>query len=385
MTSAAPVWGDPAAWANPAPLEGTVERGRLRRRPRRLRARRGRRRAASAARASSGSTPARSAAAPPGATAASCSPAAPASTTTPSRPGARSAPSALYRATLRRDRPAGGRARAGSCGASARCASRPPRTRPRTARAQHAALVRDGFPAERPRRRRRVYPGRRRDPAARALPPARRARAGRAARACTATRRCSRSRGDRVAHRRRRGALRRRRRLRRRRPRAAAARARGQRALDAPADAGHRARRARHGPLPVYDNWGYDYWQQLPDGRIALGGGRDRHAERVGAAAEPSAAVQARLDELLRDRRRRRARRSRTAGRAWSAYTEDRLPDLRRGPARRAGRRRVLGPRQRARLRHGPRRGGVRARRAAAVPGTAPEAGVSGTDQEACA
>lgn len=27
---------------------------------------------------------------------------------------------------------------------------------------------------------------------------------------------------------------------------------------------------------PVYRRWGYDYWQQLPDGRVALGGGRDR-------------------------------------------------------------------------------------------------------------
>src|SRR5215207_4141755 len=26
-------------------------------------------------------------------------------------------------------------------------------------------------------------------------------------------------------------------------------------------------------PCPVYDNWGYDYWQQLPDGSVALGGG----------------------------------------------------------------------------------------------------------------
>ncbi|MEA2291762.1 MAG: gamma-glutamylputrescine oxidase [Solirubrobacteraceae bacterium] len=53
---------------------------------------------------------------------------------------------------------------------------------------------------------------------------------------------------------------------------------------------------------PVYHRWGYDYWQQLPDGRIALGGVRDRHAdEEWGAGAEPSEAVQADLDAILRD------------------------------------------------------------------------------------
>jgi gamma-glutamylputrescine oxidase len=54
---------------------------------------------------------------------------------------------------------------------------------------------------------------------------------------------------------------------------------------------------------PVYARWGYDYWQQLPDGNIALGGCRD-----VGGAAEwtaeplPSGAVQGELERLLRER-----------------------------------------------------------------------------------
>lgn len=30
-------------------------------------------------------------------------------------------------------------------------------------------------------------------------------------------------------------------------------------------------------PRPVYARYGHDYWQQLPDGRVALGGGRDRY------------------------------------------------------------------------------------------------------------
>ena len=56
-------------------------------------------------------------------------------------------------------------------------------------------------------------------------------------------------------------------------------------------------------PRPVYHRWGYDYWQQLPDGRVVLGGGRDRHlASEWGAPAEPSDAVQAELERLLRER-----------------------------------------------------------------------------------
>ncbi|HEX3928689.1 MAG TPA: FAD-binding oxidoreductase [Gemmatimonadales bacterium] len=51
---------------------------------------------------------------------------------------------------------------------------------------------------------------------------------------------------------------------------------------------------------PVYSRWSYDYWQQLPDGSIALGGGRD-----VGGTAEwtdeatATPAVQAHLDRVL--------------------------------------------------------------------------------------
>jgi glycine/D-amino acid oxidase-like deaminating enzyme len=55
-------------------------------------------------------------------------------------------------------------------------------------------------------------------------------------------------------------------------------------------------------PRPVYHRWGFDYWQQLPDGCVALGGGRDRHAaEEWGAPQEPSEAVQDYLDRLLRE------------------------------------------------------------------------------------
>lgn len=54
---------------------------------------------------------------------------------------------------------------------------------------------------------------------------------------------------------------------------------------------------------PVYYRDGFDYWQQLDDGRLALGGGRD-----IGDAAEwnapplPDEKVQSYLDALLRQR-----------------------------------------------------------------------------------
>src|SRR5918992_6087673 len=56
-------------------------------------------------------------------------------------------------------------------------------------------------------------------------------------------------------------------------------------------------------PCPVYDNWGYEYWQQLPDGRVALGGGRGVFgAGEWGLEAEPNGEVQAWLEQRLRER-----------------------------------------------------------------------------------
>jgi gamma-glutamylputrescine oxidase len=53
---------------------------------------------------------------------------------------------------------------------------------------------------------------------------------------------------------------------------------------------------------PVYARWGYDYWQQLTDGRIALGGQRDQfeHDEWTNDAA-PTEPVQAALERVLRE------------------------------------------------------------------------------------
>jgi glycine/D-amino acid oxidase-like deaminating enzyme len=56
-------------------------------------------------------------------------------------------------------------------------------------------------------------------------------------------------------------------------------------------------------PRPVYARWGYEYWQQLADGRIALGGFRDFGGEREWTEEwEPSETVQARLEGFLRER-----------------------------------------------------------------------------------
>lgn len=56
-------------------------------------------------------------------------------------------------------------------------------------------------------------------------------------------------------------------------------------------------------PSPVYSRYGFDYWQQLPDGTLALGGGRDKAMDdEWGAAGEPAAFVQDYLTGVLRDK-----------------------------------------------------------------------------------
>ena len=54
-------------------------------------------------------------------------------------------------------------------------------------------------------------------------------------------------------------------------------------------------------PRPVYVRWGYEYYQQLPDGRVALGGFRDAGGEAEWeASGVPSEVVQGRLEHFLR-------------------------------------------------------------------------------------
>jgi glycine/D-amino acid oxidase-like deaminating enzyme len=55
-------------------------------------------------------------------------------------------------------------------------------------------------------------------------------------------------------------------------------------------------------PRPVYARWGYDYWQQLADGRLVLGGFRDEAGESEWTTdATPSEQVQTRLENFLRE------------------------------------------------------------------------------------
>ncbi len=55
-------------------------------------------------------------------------------------------------------------------------------------------------------------------------------------------------------------------------------------------------------PVPVYARHGYEYWQQLADGRIALGGFRDHGGEAEWTEdAQPDGIVQSLLTAYLRD------------------------------------------------------------------------------------
>jgi glycine/D-amino acid oxidase-like deaminating enzyme len=81
-------------------------------------------------------------------------------------------------------------------------------------------------------------------------------------------------------------------------------------------------------PWTVSMSGGWDYCQQLPDGRIALGGGRNRSFDTEwGAPAAPSEAIQSYLDSVLRDRLKTKAKVTHRWG-ARVGYTEDGLPVL---------------------------------------------------------
>lgn len=77
---------------------------------------------------------------------------------------------------------------------------------------------------------------------------------------------------------------------------------------------------------PVYARWGYDYWQQRPDGAIALGGARDIAGESEWTTnATPTPVVQAALERRLREQLGVHA----PISHRWAAsvgYTADYLP-----------------------------------------------------------
>ena len=55
-------------------------------------------------------------------------------------------------------------------------------------------------------------------------------------------------------------------------------------------------------PRPVYSRWGYDYWQQLPDGRVVIGGCRDRFVDDEWTHdTRPTNDVQRCIERVLRD------------------------------------------------------------------------------------
>jgi glycine/D-amino acid oxidase-like deaminating enzyme len=52
-------------------------------------------------------------------------------------------------------------------------------------------------------------------------------------------------------------------------------------------------------PCPVYGRWGYDYAQQGGDGRLAVGGGRDRYVDDEWTTdSEPTGPVQAHIEQV---------------------------------------------------------------------------------------
>jgi gamma-glutamylputrescine oxidase len=79
-------------------------------------------------------------------------------------------------------------------------------------------------------------------------------------------------------------------------------------------------------PCPVYGRWGYDYAQQSPDGRLFVGGGRDRFAEAEWTLdTDPSPGVQAYIGTVAE----RMAGRPVTVTHRWAAsvgFTADGRP-----------------------------------------------------------
>ena len=79
-------------------------------------------------------------------------------------------------------------------------------------------------------------------------------------------------------------------------------------------------------PQPCYSRYGYDYWHQLPDGRLLIGGYRDHHVQDEWTDADtPSDAIQGLLERHVREHLRVDA----PITHRWAAsvaYTDNELP-----------------------------------------------------------
>lgn len=79
-------------------------------------------------------------------------------------------------------------------------------------------------------------------------------------------------------------------------------------------------------PRPVYARWGYDYWQQLGDGRLVIGGFRDQGGDEEWTTdSSPSPNVQGLLERFVRDELRVQA----PITHRWAAsvsYSDNELP-----------------------------------------------------------
>jgi len=81
-------------------------------------------------------------------------------------------------------------------------------------------------------------------------------------------------------------------------------------------------------PRPVYYRQGYEYWQQLPNGAVALGGFRDRALEQEWTTdAQPTERIQHLLENFLREHLKVNAPITHRWG-ASVGYTSDGLPVL---------------------------------------------------------
>lgn len=81
-------------------------------------------------------------------------------------------------------------------------------------------------------------------------------------------------------------------------------------------------------PCAISANYGFDYWQQLPTGEIALGGGRDRAMDEEWTDdPQPTEVIQKYLESVLRDRIKTNAPITHRWG-ASVSYTKSGLPVL---------------------------------------------------------